>query len=255
MITHVLMITSFGSTPYFFFNSDKSTVASKALIEDILSANRQFIGRVGASSPSNLIFLAWSWKSFGRLEMMVGFSNIPRWKTFLLSSGTEYMIVLLYRWSDKWYSKRYLPPEALYRRAHTDKVVATISSFLTDCNFSPGTHQPGLGLSDTHYPYFHYKKHSDSDLTDAKEALGCCVVVWVFLVDNSFTRNFLFRNWDGIDSAYSIWAADRPHAITPQSSINHSKRRPAITVITAVTYHCSFHNDRWKYALYGKHYT
>lgn len=56
--THVLIMTTLGSTLYFLFNSDRSTVASKALIEEMLSAKRQFIGMVGESSPSNLIFLA-----------------------------------------------------------------------------------------------------------------------------------------------------------------------------------------------------
>ena len=65
-------------------------VASYAFKADMLSANRQLMGRLGLSLPSKEILLAAASAPSGRLFLTRGFAKIPLLKTRLACAGTEY---------------------------------------------------------------------------------------------------------------------------------------------------------------------
>ena len=88
---HVLMTTSWGSTPYFFANRTLSIVASKPFNEDMLSANRQLMGILGALDPTYFTLRPYSRASGGRLFEIKGFPSILASKSFRLCCGTEYV--------------------------------------------------------------------------------------------------------------------------------------------------------------------
>lgn len=91
--TNVLILTSTGPTPYFFCRRTLRTVASSAFSEEMLSANRQLMGKLGLSLPSNEILLAASRQPSGRSFLMSGLSRMPSLKSFSVSVGTEYAIL------------------------------------------------------------------------------------------------------------------------------------------------------------------
>jgi len=88
--TYVLMTTSCGSTPYFLFNSTLIMDASKPFRAEMLSANRQLMGMLGLSVPTNSTFSAHSSISSGSVRAMSGLFKIPSRSIFCVSFGIEY---------------------------------------------------------------------------------------------------------------------------------------------------------------------
>jgi len=89
--SHVLITTSCDSMPYFLAKRTLRIVASRPFNADMLSANLQLIGMLGASEPTYLTLAAYFWASAGMAFEIKGFCIMPSSKSFWDWKGTEYV--------------------------------------------------------------------------------------------------------------------------------------------------------------------
>jgi hypothetical protein len=81
--------------PYFFTSSTFNIVASRPFKDEMLSANLQLIGMLGASEPTYLTLEPYSTASGGILLDINGLFSIPSISSLCASLGIEYVFSIL----------------------------------------------------------------------------------------------------------------------------------------------------------------